>query len=226
MLMACSNDEKEYDATGTFEVTEVTVSAKASGELIIFEIQEGQELAASAIVGHIDDTQLKLKKEQLESTKAQLNANRRQLGANRNATSSKQLDLEKQVASIRQQIANARREKQRYTELLRDGAVPKKQVDDISYQISVLENNWPPHKTKSEATTPAWHSRVQASTHKSRASMPRVQASMPNRHNLTTKLPTLPSKVPSLEASLKSMWNRVNLSPWGNHYSRWPTPEK
>lgn len=139
MLMACSNDEKEYDATGTFEVTEVTVSAKASGELINFEIQEGQVLAASAIVGHIDDTQLKLKKEQLESTKAQLNANRRQLGANRNATSSKQLDLEKQVASIRQQIANARREKQRYTELLRDGAVPKKQVDDISYQISVLE---------------------------------------------------------------------------------------
>ena len=40
---------------------------------------------------------------------------------------------------MRQQITNAKREKQRYTELLRDGAVPKKQVDDITYQINVLE---------------------------------------------------------------------------------------
>ncbi|MBR1803929.1 MAG: HlyD family efflux transporter periplasmic adaptor subunit [Muribaculaceae bacterium] len=139
VLMACNNKENEYDATGTFEVTEVTVSAKTAGELISFTIQEGEELTANAVVGQIDDTQLKLKKEQLESTKSQLDANRRQLGANRNATSSKQLDLEKQVAGLRQQITNAKREKQRFTELLRDGAVPKKQVDDISYQISVLE---------------------------------------------------------------------------------------
>lgn len=139
MLIACNNKETEFDATGTFEVTEVTVSAKAGGELLSFGLQEGQELTSGEVVGQIDDTQLKLKKEQLASSKAQLDANRRQLGANRNATASKQLDLEKQVAGIRQQIANARREKQRYSELLRDGAVPRKQVDDISYQISVLE---------------------------------------------------------------------------------------
>ena len=139
LLLSCTNKENEYDATGTFEVTEVTVSAMASGQLLSFVLEEGENVVAESVVGRIDDTQLKLKKEQLESTKAQLDANRRQLAANRNATSSKQLDLEKQVAALRQQIANAKREKQRYTELLRDGAVPKKQVDDITYQFSVLE---------------------------------------------------------------------------------------
>ena len=59
--------------------------------------------------------------------------------SNRRATDSKQLDLQKQVASIKQQIANAKRERQRFTELVNDGAVPRKQLDDINYQISVLE---------------------------------------------------------------------------------------
>lgn len=139
LLAACGNKEKDFDATGTFEATEVTVSAKATGELTKFDVSEGQEVTAGVQVGKIDDTQLVLKKQQLETTRSQLGANKRQLGATRNATTSKRLDLEKQVASIRQQITNARREKQRYTELLRDGAVPQKQVDEISYQISVLE---------------------------------------------------------------------------------------
>lgn len=139
LLTACGKKEKAFDATGTFEATEVTVSAKASGELTTLTVNEGQEVVTGETVGKIDDTQLLLKKQQLETNKAQMDANKRQLNATRNATASKQLDLEKQVASIRQQIANARREKQRYTELLRDGAVAQKQVDEINYQISVLE---------------------------------------------------------------------------------------
>ena len=139
LLVACGNKEKSYDATGTFEATEVTVSAKSTGELQRFDVTEGQEIDQNAIVGSIDAYQLKLQRQQLENTKEQLKANKKQLNASRGATTSKQLDLEKQVASIRQQIANAQRERQRYTELVNDGAVPRKQLDDINYQIKVLE---------------------------------------------------------------------------------------
>ena len=139
MMTACRNKEQQYDATGTFEVTEVTVSAKASGELVSFAMQEGDTLAAQTVVGHIDDVQLRLKKSQLEASRNQILASQRQMGATRGATDSKRLNLDQQVASLRQQIANAKREHQRYSELLRDGAVPRKQVDDIAYQISVLE---------------------------------------------------------------------------------------
>ncbi len=78
--------------------------------------------------------------EQLTATHSQLEANKRQLQANRQATASKQLDLEKQVASIRQQIANQKRERERFAELLKDGAVPRKQVDDIDYLYTLYKD--------------------------------------------------------------------------------------
>ena len=146
IMASCGEDKKDYDATGTFEATEVTVSAESSGQLISFNIAEGQLLDGGITVGQIDSRQLTLKRaqlatsnDQLVATHGQLDANKRQLVANRQATASKQLDLKKQVASIRQQIANQQRERQRFSELLRDGAVPRKQVDDIDYQIQVLQ---------------------------------------------------------------------------------------
>lgn len=139
MLVACGEKTSAYDATGTFESTELTVSAKMSGELVEFRVEEGAEVPRAAVVGQIDDNQLKLKKEQLEMTKAQLSANQRQLGATRASTDSRQLDLERQVAAIRQQIDNLQRERKRFTELVKDGAVARKQLDDIVYQIKVLE---------------------------------------------------------------------------------------
>ncbi len=139
LLTACGDKNNHNEATGTFEATEVTVSAKSSGELQVFAISEGQEIEQGKEVGHIDSYPLQLKKDQLATTRSQLDANKRQLAASRQATNSKQLDLEMQVATIRQQIANAQRERQRFTELVNDGAVPRKQLDDINYQIKVLE---------------------------------------------------------------------------------------
>ena len=139
MLSACGNKEKEFDATGTFEATEVTVSAKSSGEIKQLTVDEGQQVGNGAVVGAIDAVQLRLKKQQLEATRSQLSANKRQLASSRNANDSRTLDLEKQLAAIRQQIANAQRERQRFSELVSDGAVPRKQLDDINYQIKVLE---------------------------------------------------------------------------------------
>ena len=58
LLVACGNKEKEYDATGTFEATEVTVSAKSTGELQRFDVTEGQEIDQNVVVGTIDAYQL------------------------------------------------------------------------------------------------------------------------------------------------------------------------
>ena len=138
MMTACGKKEKAFDATGTFEATEITISAKATGELKSFELSEGQTIEEGTQVGHIDTYQLVLKKQQLETQRGQLAASKRQLSSNRSAASSQQLDLNKQLSSIRQQISNARRERQRYQELVKDGAAPRKQLDDIDNQIKVL----------------------------------------------------------------------------------------
>ena len=91
VMVACGKKEKEYDATGTFEATEVTVSAKSSGELQLFDVTEGGQVENGSVVGRIDAYQLQLKKEQLETTRGQLSANKRQLASSKNSNDSRQL---------------------------------------------------------------------------------------------------------------------------------------
>lgn len=125
LLGACGNKENEYDASGIFESTEVIVSAKSNGEIRQFNLEEGQKVAPEEMVGYIDTTQLYLKKEQLI--------------ANQKSVESQLLDKNQQLATLRQQIAIQKREQSRYEKLVKADAANQKQLDDILYQIEVLE---------------------------------------------------------------------------------------
>ena len=125
MIAACGNNEKEYDATGTFEATETTVFAEQSGVLMAFNVNEGDEVEAAKEVGLIDTTQLWLKVLQMDATKE--------------VYRSQKPDMEAQIAATRQQLAKARQEEQRYKELVADGAVPSKLLDDATSQVQVLQ---------------------------------------------------------------------------------------
>ena len=125
ILGACSDREKDYDATGTFEATETTVFAEQSGTLLSFDIFEGDAIAQGQEVGLVDTTQLWLKI--------------RQLAATRDVFQSQKPDIGKQIAATRQQLAKARTEQQRYLELVADGAAPAKMLDDATSQVQVLQ---------------------------------------------------------------------------------------
>lgn len=125
VAMGCGNKNQEYDATGVFETTEAIVSARGTGEIIELNLSEGQAVAKNQKVGILDITQLELKKQQLESALK--------------STSGRRLTTDKQVAGLRQQIANLQKEKARFVDLLKEDAATQKQVDDIGYQISVLQ---------------------------------------------------------------------------------------
>ena len=125
IMSACGNKEKEFDATGTFEATETTVSAEQTGTLLTFDIEEGNEVEAGTQVGLIDTTQLWLKLQQLDATKR--------------VYESQKPDTQKQIAATRQQLQKARQEQQRYRELVADGAAPSKMLDDATNQVKVLE---------------------------------------------------------------------------------------
>lgn len=130
--ISCNKKEKDFDATGIFEATEITVSAQASGEVQQLDVTEGQSLDSGARVGQIDVYQLVQKQNELEAAKQQIYANKA-------ATDSRQLDLNKQLASLQQQISHAQRERQRFARLVQDGAVARKLLDDINDQISLLQ---------------------------------------------------------------------------------------
>lgn len=52
LLTACGNSNGDYDASGIFETTEVIVSAKSNGEIMRFDVEEGQEVSPQLPVGH------------------------------------------------------------------------------------------------------------------------------------------------------------------------------
>ena len=66
-LSACGDKNGKYDATGTFEATEVIVSSEASGKLLNFNVTEGDQLQQGKEVGYVDTVQLYLKKLQLQA---------------------------------------------------------------------------------------------------------------------------------------------------------------
>ena len=124
-LAACS-EKNDFDASGTFEATEITVSAEAAGRILVFDAEEGMLVIADAEVGAIDSLQLHLQRQQLKAQQTALLKSRPDVGT--------------QVSSLREQIAKQKTELQRVQNMLRDGAATQKQADDIEAQIRVLES--------------------------------------------------------------------------------------
>ncbi|MBN1198010.1 MAG: HlyD family efflux transporter periplasmic adaptor subunit [Bacteroidales bacterium] len=125
VLGACSPTHDEPDAWGTFEATEVTVSAMANGKLLQFNVDEGQLLDSGQMVGFVDTTDLYLKK--------------RQAMAQRNATASKKSDLQAQISIYQQNKDNILVDKFRVENLLKAGAATQKQMDDITAAMNVAD---------------------------------------------------------------------------------------
>jgi len=125
LLSACGNEKGKYDATGTFEATEVIVSSEASGKLLNFNVTEGDQLQQGKEVGYVDTVQLYLKKLQLQ--------------ANTTTVKSRRQDIGKQIAAIKQQIVTQEREKKRWENLVKSNAGNQKQLDDINSQIAYLQ---------------------------------------------------------------------------------------
>lgn len=123
-LVACSSGTPEYDATGTFEATDVVVSAEASGRILGLDVEEGTILKAGQEAGIIDTVQLYLKKLQLEAGVKSVEGQRP--------------DILKQVAATKEQIVQAQRERDRVANLLRVGAANQKQLDDAESLLKVL----------------------------------------------------------------------------------------
>lgn len=125
ILNACRHKAIPFDATGSFEATEIIVSSEANGKIMKFDIDEGMELKAGQVVGYIDTTQIYLKKLQLITSIKAIN--------------NRKIDANKQIAALQQQITTAKQEKIRIENLLKADAINRKQLDDVNAQIATLE---------------------------------------------------------------------------------------
>ncbi len=114
-LTAC-NGRPDYDATGIFEATTVTVAAETAGKILTFNIEEGDSVEAGSEVALIDTVLLSLQRSQV------LNQQR--------AAENSRPDIAAQAAALRSQIAHAEHEWQRQKNLLASGATTQKAYDD------------------------------------------------------------------------------------------------
>ena len=121
---ACGRDSEIYDASGSFEATEIIVSSEVGGKILEMNIEEGDSVKGGAVLGQIDTVQLWLKKRQILATVRALEARRP--------------ELRKQIAAIEEQISVQTREKERIERLLKAGAATGKQLDDVNASISIL----------------------------------------------------------------------------------------
>ncbi len=124
-LISCKGNEKTSDAYGNFESTEITISAQATGEIMQFCLEEGNQLTAGQVIGWIDTTDLVLKKAQMTAQKE--------------AITSKIASLDAQIAVYQQQKSNVLRDNERVEKMFRDAAATQKQVDDITGQIDLID---------------------------------------------------------------------------------------
>jgi len=148
LLVACNNNKEPFDASGTFEADEVVVSAELPGQLLSFNVQEGDSISLNKVVGEIDAQNLNIQKEQVQ---ASIHA----LGEKTADTGPQVLLLEKQLAVQEAELQNTLFETNRLENLFRQDAATGKQVDDIhskadvqkkqiavtKQQINVLRNN-------------------------------------------------------------------------------------
>lgn len=125
LLPACKQGGFNYDATGVLEADEIIISAQANGEIMAFDIEEGDAVEADAVVGYIDTTQLYLQKCLL------------MLG--QKATNSQKPDINKQAAATRAALEHARSEAKRLERLQKEDAATQQQIDDIRSQIKQLK---------------------------------------------------------------------------------------
>ena len=110
--ISCAKKEK-FDATGTFESTEVIVSAEGQGKILNLNINEGDILTAGERVGTIDTVLLYLAKLQLEKNSKSVQVQRP--------------DISKQIAATKAEIANQEIELHRVENLKTQGAATQKQ---------------------------------------------------------------------------------------------------
>lgn len=126
LLASCSSDKQKFDASGTFEATEVNVSSEIAGKITAFNVEEGKEVQASESLGAIDSVQLYLQKLQLAENMKSVRSNTPKIGT--------------QIAAIKTQIRKQEIEKRRIINLMKGNAATQKQLDDINSAILVLRD--------------------------------------------------------------------------------------
>lgn len=125
-MSSCNDDNHSSDAFGNFDVDETVISAESPGELLSFNIQEGDVLKAGQRVGTIDSTDLLL--------------SRAEIIANKQSITAKLTSINAEINVLNTQLKVIEKEHKRVLKLLESDAATEKQKDDIEGNMAVIKS--------------------------------------------------------------------------------------
>ncbi len=136
-LTFCGKVEKDFDANGHFETTEIHIYAENPGRLVYFSPESGTVLKKDQLVGLIDTTAFNLQKEQ---AKARIDAALVQIPG---------VAAQKNV--VVKEIETMDFEINRISKLVKDGAATQKNLDDLvnKKKVAIARMNTFDHQIKS-----------------------------------------------------------------------------
>ena len=134
LIISCTSNENEFDASGTFEADETIVSSEMPGKILTFNVEEGMHLGKDSVVGTVDATNIDLQQQQVEASINALNE--------KTANVQPQIELlQNQLAVQQSQLDNLLHERTRIENLLKADAATTKQLDDVNAQIDVVKKS-------------------------------------------------------------------------------------
>lgn len=125
MLSGCNPKGEEADAYGSFEATEITVSAESSGRIVRMDVSRGSTVNAGDEIALTDTTLMHLQLGELEAAMAGIAVRTRSINA--------------QNEILKQQMKNLSVNLDRTGKMLKEEAATQKQYDELSGQMEVLE---------------------------------------------------------------------------------------
>lgn len=138
-FLSCNKKDINFDASGTFESTEIIVSAEGNGKVVMFDKKESDEVSAGELVVQIDTTALVIQAEQAEATMIAIDQ-KRNSAAPQVMVLRQQLKVsDAQVDALNQQLKVLEVEQKRMKDLFEGHAATGQHLDDINGKVDVLQ---------------------------------------------------------------------------------------
>jgi HlyD family secretion protein len=132
----CRSGDGRVSGSGTLEATEVRVASEVGGRILEFPAREGDTMRAGQLVARLDDTDLRLARDQ---ARAAADLARAQLDLT--LSGAREEDITQALEGLAQAEENARRaneDQARMRELFAAGSVTQKQRDDADARATVV----------------------------------------------------------------------------------------
>jgi len=133
LLGGCGNGGNDhFSGSGTIEATEITVSTRTSGEIVMLDFEEGDTIERGNLLARIDTEQLEIQKEVTAAGLEELDWNEKVLRREMAAA-------EETVGQAAISLENVEKNRSRIAALLKEAAATQEQMDkiDTEYELAV-----------------------------------------------------------------------------------------